>query len=51
MKQHRHLVVRHTHPQWHGHCDTSKPGFKPCDRPHWHFWWKHEHADERKVKR
>lgn len=41
---HRHLIVRHVHPGWHGHCDPEERGYKPCDQPHWHIWWSHAHA-------
>jgi hypothetical protein len=43
-RPHRHLVTRHTHPEWHGHCDPDVPGYKPCGQSHWHFWWRHAHA-------
>lgn len=43
-RPHRHLVARHVHPNWHGHCDPDEPGYKPCDQAHWHFWWRHRHA-------
>ena len=54
---HRHLIVRHRHSNWHGHCDVElagsgrvfflRPGWprcKPCAIPHWHLWWRHDHA-------
>lgn len=51
-RPHRHLIVRHVHPEWHGHCgDPLKRGWKPCGRPHWHFWWKHSHPDNNGGRR
>ena len=44
---HRHLIVRHVHPEWHGHCDPMKRGHKRCNRPHWHFLWRHSHMPRR----
>lgn len=41
--EHRHLIVRHRHPGWLGHSDPTKHGYKPADRTHWHFWWRHTH--------
>jgi hypothetical protein len=41
---HWHLIVRHVHPDWHGHCDPAQRGYKLCSRPHWHFLWRHRHA-------
>lgn len=41
--RHWHLITRHRHPFWHGHCDQSKRGYKRCSRWHWHFVWRHEH--------
>lgn len=39
---HRHLITRHRHPDWHGHCDPERRGYKRCDRQHWHLWWRHD---------
>lgn len=40
---HRHVLVRHVHPDWLGHSDPTRRGHKPADRPHWHLWWRHDH--------
>jgi hypothetical protein len=45
-RRHWHLIARHKHPGWHGHCtaDRDGDGWHSCERPHWHFLWRHRHT-------
>lgn len=43
-RRHWHLITRHKHPEWHGHCSADVDGWHSCERTHWHFLWRHRHT-------
>lgn len=44
MAEHRHVFTVHRHSEWLGHSVEGLPGYKPADRWHTHFWWRHDHS-------
>lgn len=41
-RRHWHFLVRHGHPEWHGHCKRGHT----CERTHWHGPFRHRHTED-----